>query len=51
VVKDGEILPIVTIKSTGKREYSYFTYGLDAPREVLFSADYQALKYFLKVLS
>lgn len=51
VVKDREILPIVIIKSTGKREYSYFTYGLDTLREVLFSTDYQTLNNFAKLLS
>lgn len=51
IVKDKEILAIVIIKSTGRREYSFFTYGLAALAEALYQADYQTLTKFVKLLS
>lgn len=51
IVKDKEILPIVISKTTGRKEYSFFLYGLDALREALLNADYQVFIYFTKVLS
>jgi hypothetical protein len=51
IVKDKEILPITISKSTGKREYSYFTYGLSALAEALYNADFQSIKHFTQILS
>lgn len=51
IVKDKDIKAIQIIKSTQKREYSYFLYGLDALTEALLQADYQSLNRFVKLLS
>lgn len=51
ILKDKEIAPIQIIKSTGKQEYSFFMYGLDALTEVLLQNDYQLLNRFVKLLS
>lgn len=51
IVKDKEILAIQVSKSTLKKEYSFFNYGLEALREALLLADYHLIIKFTRLLS
>ncbi|NJO00388.1 MAG: IS4 family transposase [Bacteroidia bacterium] len=51
IFKDKEIQAIQVSKSTLRKEYSFFNYGLEALREALLLAHYQIFTKFIRLLS